>query len=412
MKIDLKKQFIILVILYLFILYTLLKIFIPNSILSQTEESLYNRLILSITLINKNKISNIDNSEIAYIYINDKIVYTSSNFSKITKEDANKILEYIKQPKGNFTISSKKYYYVKIDDIIAITDDKYIKQVIKNTIKSIKLPIMLSILIVSIPAIIWITIIVLKILKLKEKSDNIDNNRYNHKFDFYIDDELKKLNHSLENMRESFMKNEEYKNELYQNISHDFKTPLSIIKSYTEAREDNMCTYEEYMKVIKEQSIDLERRVRSLLYLNKLDYLSNYNREIKEVDISKLVKEEIKKFKYLNREISIKYSTDNSKIYGNYELLEGVFDNILTNSYRYADKIISITIKNGKIIIYNDGEHIKEDIIDYMFTPFRKGIKGDFGLGLSIVKKSLKLINYNIYAVNEKAGVSFIISKK
>lgn len=412
MKIDLKKQFIILVILYLFILYTLLKIFIPNSILSQTEESLYNRLILSITLINKNKISNIDNSEIAYIYINDKIVYTSSNFSKITKEDANKILEYIKQPKGNFTISSKKYYYVKIDDIISITDDKYIKQVIKNTIKSIKLPIMLSILIVSIPAIIWITIIVLKILKLKEKSDNIDNNRYNHKFDFYIDDELKKLNHSLENMRESFMKNEEYKNELYQNISHDFKTPLSIIKSYTEAREDNMCTYEEYMKVIKEQLVDLERRVRSLLYLNKLDYLSNYNREIKEVDISKLVKEEIKKFKYLNREISIKYSTDNSKIYGNYELLEGVFDNILTNSYRYANKIISITIKNGKITIYNDGEHIKEDIIDYMFTPFRKGIKGDFGLGLSIVKKSLKLINYNIYAVNEKAGVSFIISKK
>lgn len=412
MKIDLKKQFIILVILYLFILYTLLKIFIPNSILSQTEESLYNRLILSITLINKNKISNIDNSEIAYIYINDEIVYTSINFSKITKEDANKILEYIKQPKGNFTISSKKYYYVKIDDIISITDDKYIKQVIKNTIKSIKLPIMLSILIVSIPAIIWITIIVLKILKLKEKSDNIDNNRYNHKFDFYIDDELKKLNHSLENMRESFMKNEEYKNELYQNISHDFKTPLSIIKSYTEAREDNMCTYEEYMKVIKEQSTDLERRVRSLLYLNKLDYLSNYNREIKEVDISKLVKEEIKKFKYLNREISIKYSTDNSKIYGNYELLEGVFDNILTNSYRYANKIISITIKNGKIIIYNDGEHIKEDIIDYMFTPFRKGIKGDFGLGLSIVKKSLKLINYNIYAVNEKVGVSFIISKK
>lgn len=412
MKIDLKKQFIILVILYLFILYTLLKIFIPNSILSQTEESLYNRLILSITLINKNKISNIDNSEIAYIYMNDEIVYTSSNFSKITKEDANKILEYIKQPKGNFTISSKKYYYVKIDDIISITDDKYIKQVIKNTIKSIKLPIMLSILIVSIPAIIWITIIVLKILKLKEKSDNIDNNRYNHKFDFYIDDELKKLNHSLENMRESFMKNEEYKNELYQNISHDFKTPLSIIKSYTEAREDNMCTYEEYMKVIKEQLVDLERRVRSLLYLNKLDYLSNYNREIKEVDISKLVKEEIKKFKYLNREISIKYSTDNSKIYGNYELLEGVFDNILTNSYRYANKIISITIKNGKIIIYNDGEHIKEDIIDYMFTPFRKGIKGDFGLGLSIVKKSLKLINYNIYAVNEKVGVSFIISKK
>ena len=45
------------------------------------------------------------------------------------------------------------------------------------------------------------------------------------------------------------------------------------------------------------------------------------------------------------------------------------------------------------------------------FTPFRKGIKGEFGLGLSIVKKTLLLMDYDITIKNEKKGVSFHIFK-
>ena len=41
-----------------------------------------------------------------------------------------------------------------------------------------------------------------------------------------------------------------------------------------------------------------------------------------------------------------------------------------------------------------------------------KGIKGEFGLGLSIVKKTLNLIGYDILIKNQKKGVSFIISKE
>ena len=45
------------------------------------------------------------------------------------------------------------------------------------------------------------------------------------------------------------------------------------------------------------------------------------------------------------------------------------------------------------------------------FTPFRKGIKGEFGLGLSIVKKTLCIIGYDINIKNEKKGVTFIITR-
>ena len=62
--------------------------------------------------------------------------------------------------------------------------------------------------------------------------------------------------------------------------------------------------------------------------------------------------------------------------------------------------------------MYNDGEQIDKDFLEVIFTPFRKGIKGEFGLGLSIVKKTLNLMDYDIIVRNEKKGVSFIISRR
>ena len=65
-----------------------------------------------------------------------------------------------------------------------------------------------------------------------------------------------------------------------------------------------------------------------------------------------------------------------------------------------------------KEFLYNDGDKIDKDFLEVIFTPYRKGIKGEFGLGLSIVKKTLNVIGYDITIKNEKKGVSFIISKE
>ena len=58
----------------------------------------------------------------------------------------------------------------------------------------------------------------------------------------------------------------------------------------------------------------------------------------------------------------------------------------------------------------SQSDQIDNDFIERIFTPFRKGIKGQFGLGLSIVKKTLNLMDYDITIKNEKKGVSFIIT--
>ena len=88
---------------------------------------------------------------------------------------------------------------------------------------------------------------------------------------------------------------------------------------------------------------------------------------------------------------------------------EAIVDNMLHNFIRYAKKEIKISIKNNKITFYNDGPTIDENIVSDLFTPYKKGIKGQFGLGLSIIKKSLYLIGYDIVVNNEKKGVKFTI---
>ena len=101
-----------------------------------------------------------------------------------------------------------------------------------------------------------------------------------------------------------------------------------------------------------------------------------------------------------------------SKFYGSIENLETILDNLLSNFMRYAKNTIKITAKQNKLILYNDGENIDNDFLEAIFTPFRKGIKGQFGLGLSIVKKTLNLMEYDITIKNEKKGVSFIITQE
>ena len=130
------------------------------------------------------------------------------------------------------------------------------------------------------------------------------------------------------------------------------------------------------------------------------------------IDISEVINASIDKFKYQRKDVTFTASIDNSKFIGTFDLWETIIDNILNNFIRYAKKEIKITVKNNKLTLFNDGPNIDNDMIEDIFNPFKKGIKGQFGLGLSIVKKTLNLLNYDISIENSKKGVSFIIKKR
>lgn len=400
------------------LLFTSLGVILPKMLIPVAERNIYSFLSEPLKYVDSSVDNKLLNTEVAYIYIkDDNIVYSDNLDSVIKIRNPKRLVNYIKEKYGKFNYNHKTYYYYTLTNEtlkkIAISNDNYINKT-KAAILSVIFPLVfITFLIIGMMLVLWSSLIVIKIQKLKEKIDNIDNPDYNHNITFDSDDEMRSLSFAIEDMRLSLMHQEEYRNQMYQNISHDFKTPLTVIKSYIEAVEDNVTKSDVALPIIKEQTEKLENKVRSLLYLNKLDYLKNTKVELVQVDMNKIIQEEVEKFKYHNKDLKFIVEIDKkSKYYGTVEHWETILDNLLSNSMRYAKTKIKITAKQNKIIVYNDGDNIEETLLLGIFTPFRKGIKGEFGLGLSIVKKTLKIMKYDISIKNEKVGVSFIITKE
>ena len=418
-KTKLIHQLIALIGVAFVILFISLGVILPKILIPVAEKNIYNYLSEPLKFVGSNRIDeSLLNTEIAYIYIVGDEVATSENINEVINiNNTEKLLSYIKNDYGKFNYNHNNYYYYTIaeDGIIkiAISNDNYINET-KEAILSAIFPIVLSTcLLIGLMLVVWSSYIVKKIEKLKDKIDHIDNQEYNHNINFEIDDEIKSLALAIEDMRISLINQEEYRNQMYQNISHDFKTPLTVIKSYIEAVEDNVEDSNTALQIIKQQTEKLEQKVHSLLYLNKLDYLKN-SKNIKQelVDINNIIETEVDKFKFHRKDINFITDIDKkSKFYGTMEHWETILDNLLSNFIRYANTTIKITAKQNKLILYNDGENIDDDFLEGIFTPFRKGIKGEFGLGLSIVKKTLNIMNYDITIKNEKKGVSFIIKR-
>ena len=90
-----------------------------------------------------------------------------------------------------------------------------------------------------------------------------------------------------------------------------------------------------------------------------------------------------------------------------------VVSNILDNAIRFAKSEIKIVLRQGRLRIYNDGEPIDEKFSNSIFKPYEKGSNGQFGLGMSIVMKTVDFFGMDLRVQNESpVGVSFIIESK
>ena len=416
-KPNLTEQLLFICIVIVVIMIISLGIILPRNLLPIYEDNLYNYLGESLNILDSPENSKI-NSEVAYIYVNNENIYISNNLNKVIGLDSPKeILSKINKEEGKFLYNKKVYYYSTITSNntkkIALTGSSYINDMRISIFKIILLVVGITFIIVSMVILIWSNSLVNRIKKLKEKIDNLNNDNYNHKIKYDYEDEISTLEVALEKMRVYLKEEEEYKNQMYQNISHDFKTPITVMKSYIEAFEDGVIADKEAVKVSKEQLSKLEGKVHSLLYLNKLNYFKDKKDIIKErCDVSKVVFDSVDKFSLVRNDVKFTLDIDekNTIFKGSSEMWEAIIDNILNNFIRYANKKIKITIKNNKIILFNDGPNIDKDVLNNIFSPFEKGVNGVFGLGLSIVKKTLTFLNYDINIQSTKNGVKFIIS--
>lgn len=315
------------------------------------------------------------------------------------------------------TYARETYYYriMKVDDeyLISIMSNSYSDKLITDIRNRIIYILYAVLTIFALVLVLWVITLIRPLKKIKTYVDSIAN-REEATLVMDREDEIGVVGNAIVTMKDELLKQEKVKEEMIHNISHDLKTPIALIKTYGQSVKDDIYPYgdkDSSMDVILENADRLEHKVKSLLYLNRLDYLSAEESELKPFPIKDLIEHIVMQMEAMQH-IHIETDLDDVSFIGNEEHWRVAIENIIDNASRYMKSVITITLKKDTLIIYNDGDPIDEDKKEDLFNPYVKGVKGQFGLGLSIVSKIATMYGYDIHAENKNPGVAFIFTKR
>jgi len=233
-----------------------------------------------------------------------------------------------------------------------------------------------------------------------------------------ISTEIEKLDMALVRYQKEIAANEVEKQELFQNISHELKTPITTIQSYAEGIEDGLFTVKTIRKatdVIQEQTRILLKALNQIMDLNRLTYLKRQEaKNVKsKIDLIQVLDRLIVEYRQSasRRPVQITVDIPTPLFFGDESSWTTCLRNIFDNNIRHGAKKITVSGHNGDLTISNDGETIPEELLSRLFSPFVKGEKGSYGLGLTIIKSSLELNGYSVKIENSAQGVAYIISE-
>ena len=222
---------------------------------------------------------------------------------------------------------------------------------------------------------------------------------------------------SLEKMRREFV----------GGISHELKTPISLIEGYAEGIKDDVFQGDDkdyYVDVIIDEAKKMGVLVSDMLDLAQLEN-GNFKLKLQGFYIDKLLNVTTKKYYTIfnSKKIDVKLNLDNNVlVYGDTMRIEQVLTNFITNAIRHTQEngSIEIVMKEKKdkvyVIVKNSGENILQDDLVKIWDKFFKIDKsrnrnlGGTGLGLAITKNILLLHNSDFGVENYVGGVSFYFS--
>ncbi|MED0990900.1 sensor histidine kinase [Bacillus nitratireducens] len=241
-------------------------------------------------------------------------------------------------------------------------------------------------------------------------------------------DRLNVANTKLQQDIERERQLEKTRKEFISGVSHELKTPLSVIRSFAEGIQDGVSkdtTY--YTNVILEETENMNRLIVEMLELAKLES-GTYKLEMSTFSIGELIQQVYTKllFSMEEKHLQVDIHADSSLfVKANRSRIEQVVVNLLSNAIRYtpdSERIhVSVveTEDTVKIEIENTGNPIPEESLEKIWDRFyrldasRSRHTGGTGLGLSIVKNILDLhrAEYGVYNTTNSVVFYFNLQK-
>ncbi len=239
--------------------------------------------------------------------------------------------------------------------------------------------------------------------------------------------ELKAANEQLQLDIEKERSLETMRKEFVSSVSHEFKTPLGIIKGFAEGFKDNIAENkkEYYIDVILDEVEKMDELVMDLLDLARLESRV-YELNAENFSAADLIDEVgsrlNKSMEEKHIELELEIGESDLGVLADRRRIEQVMTNILSNAIRHTDNNGSIAIVAKKkeneicVSVENTGSHIGEEDLDKIWDRFYRAEKsrdrktGGTGLGLSIVKNILELHHSKYGVENTGKGVKFYFS--
>ncbi len=241
--------------------------------------------------------------------------------------------------------------------------------------------------------------------------------------------EITSISESLEKMRVSLVEAQNQKSKFIMGISHDLRTPVAVIKGYTEAISDGVITGQEdinnAMSLITEKSNQLENMIDTLINFTKMNSVeireSMKTQSITDF-ISEIINEEKTTGGVFKRNIITQIDFDRDiQVPFDKMLTRRVFENLFNNALRYTNDGDTITLKsyiseNSLIYQISDtGIGIEEKDLKNIFNMFYRGTNSrreeGMGIGLSVVQNIIETHGWKIDVESKKdQGTSFTIT--
>ena len=295
--------------------------------------------------------------------------------------------------------------------LVTYMNDLYASQFRESLINSTVYVIIIVFFLMLMATLIWVFSIIRPLNQIRSYISQIKQGK---DVDLYINrgDEIGDLADELVTMKDELSRQDKAKEEMIHNISHDLKTPIATIKSYSESIKDGIYPYgdlDSSVDVILHNAQRLEEKVHNLLYLNRVEYLVSSDASGVVTNMKDVVEQVVLNSAVIRPEIEIITDVEEVFFDGLIEAWRVSIENIMENAFRYAKTYIKIQVRENDLRISYDGPKMPEDRIDTLFRPYEKGEGGRFGLGLSIVSKVTKANNYLVQGYNLDDGVCFRI---
>ena len=306
---------------------------------------------------------------------------------------------------------------------------KYMSSALKSGIYTLIFSILAALILASISA-VWLSISFTKPLnKIRDTTTELAKGNYEVTTNVNQSDEIGELAKSIDKLAIQLDKSskeserfEKMRQNFIANISHELRTPITVIRGSMEAICDGIISepeqLKEYNKQILSDSIHLQRLVNDLIDLTKLQN-TDFSIDKSTINLIEIINDAVRSMKQISNKKNIKINcadknnveTESYLFTGDYQRIRQMIIIVLDNAIKFSNENQQINIflkktdKKYELKICDNGKGINPENIGEIFNRYHKSNteenKNGMGLGLAIAKEIAIRHNIEILVESE-----------